>query len=48
MKKTAKQIAAATKNILTYEWKDDSANIMRGFVMGAAVILIAAFIVLGL
>ena len=44
--KSAKQIAAATKTILAYEWKDDSMNIMRGFVMGFAVCFIAALIVM--
>jgi hypothetical protein len=42
--KTAKQIAAATKNILAYEKKDDHQNILIGFVLGASVVLIAAFI----
>ena len=47
-KRSIKQIASATKNILTYEWKDDSANMMRGFVIGASVVLIAAFIFIAL
>lgn len=48
MKKTAKQIAAATKNILAYEKKDDYQNILIGFVLGAVTVLLAAFIGLGL
>jgi len=48
MKKTAKQIAAATKNILAYEKKDDSANMLIGFVIGASVVLIACFVALGI
>ena len=47
-KKTAKQIAAATKNILAYEKKDDHQNILIGFVLGFSVCLIAAFIGLGI
>ena len=47
-KKTAKQIAAATKNILAYEKKDDHQNILIGFVLGAVTVLLAAFIGLGL
>ena len=47
-KKTAKQIAAATKTILAYEKKDDFMNITTGFVLGAVTVLIAAFIALGL
>lgn len=47
-KKTAKQIAAATKNILAYEKKDDHQNILMGFVLGAVTVLIASFIALGL
>lgn len=47
-KRTAKQIAAATKNILSYEKKDDFMNITTGFVLGAATVLIAAFIAVGL
>ena len=43
-KKTAKQIAAATKNILAYEKKDDLANITIGFVLGSVVVLIAGII----
>lgn len=48
MKKTAKQIAAATKTILSYEWKDDSKNILIGFVLGAVTVLIAGFIGMGI
>lgn len=47
-KRTAKQIAAATKNILRYEWKDDSSHILMGFVMGASVVFIAALLVIAL
>lgn len=45
-KKTAKQIAAATKNILAYEKKDDFENILIGFVIGSATVLLAALIVI--
>lgn len=48
VKKTAKQIAAATKNILAYEKKDDFMNITTGFVLGSVTVLLAAFIALGL
>lgn len=48
MRKTAKQIAAATKNILAYEKKDDFLNITMGFVLGAVTVMIAAFIAVGL
>jgi len=51
-KRTAKQIAAATKNILAYARWDDSQNFRKGalfgFVIGASLILIAAFIALGI
>lgn len=47
-KKTAKQIAAATKNILAYEKKDDHQNILIGFVLGFSVCLIAVFVGIGL
>lgn len=46
--KSAKQIAAATKNILAYEKKDDFENITIGFILGAVTVLISAFIGLGL
>ncbi len=46
--RSAKQIAAATKNILAYEKKDDFMNITTGFVLGAVTVLLAAFIGLGL
>lgn len=46
--KSAKQIAAATKNILAYERKDDFLNITTGFVLGAVTVTIAAFIAVGL
>lgn len=45
-KRSAKQIAAATKNILSYEWKDDSKHILMGFVMGAITVFLAALTVL--
>lgn len=48
MKQTAKQLAASKKNINTYEKKDDFENITIGFFIGAATVLIATFIVLGL
>lgn len=47
-KKTAKQIAAATKNILAYEKKDDFNNILIGFVIGFSFCLISVFVGLGL
>lgn len=46
-KKTAKQIAAATKNILAYEKKDDFTNITKGFVIGFSVCLMAVCIGIG-
>lgn len=47
-KRTAKQIAAATKTILEVEKKDDFMNITTGFVLGAVTVLLAAFLGLGL
>lgn len=45
-KKTAKQIAAATKNILAYEKKDDFENITIGFFIGAATVFFSVFLAL--
>ena len=47
-KRTPKQDAASRKNILTYEKKDDSENILKGFVMGFVACFIVAFIAFGL
>lgn len=47
-KRTAKQIAAATKNILAYEKKDDYQNILMGFVLGAITVLLACMLSLGI
>lgn len=46
MKQTAKQLAASKKNINTYEKKDDFENILIGFVIGSATVLLAALIVI--
>ena len=43
-KRSPKQIAAATKTILAYEKKDDFENILIGFVIGSATVLLAALI----
>ncbi len=47
-KRTAKQIAAATKNILAYERKDDFNNILTGFILGAVTVLLACMVALGI
>lgn len=43
-KQSVKARAASLKNILTYEWKDDSTNILIGFIMGSITCFIAACI----
>jgi len=46
--RSAKQKISDTKNILSYEKKDDFINITTGFVLGSVTVLIAAFIAAGL
>lgn len=48
MKQTAKQLAASKKNISTYEWKDDSTNFTKGFLVGAMFVFIISCIFIGL